>query len=282
MIGYSSRVSILIVPSMYVCPKCKGPLHDLHCERCDVRYPADHGIPCFMAGGARSSDQALRDLYDDIYRQHTDVWVDQGRSGPFQEYFAELVGSIPHEHVLEIGCGEGILLAALPGTHKYGIDPSAHALVRAQRRSNAHCAVARCEVLPFPAESFDVAVAVGVMEHFEMVDAATAEIERVLAPSGHYIVLIQTDMTCSQRLAVKVREFLFPRFRPMALIKWLQKKLLHRIVQPLRKSYTLDSARDCLQHSGLKVTRVITRATEPDAPLGGPHVVVLVARKQPP
>src|SRR5262249_47196970 len=115
-----------------------------------------------------------------------------GRADSFQEYFAGLVSAVPHARLLEIGCGEGILLAALPGTGKHGIDPSIHALQRARLRSNAELAVARCEQLPFPSAGLDVVVAVGVMEHFEDVDAATAEIARVLAPGGHYIALIQT------------------------------------------------------------------------------------------
>jgi 2-polyprenyl-3-methyl-5-hydroxy-6-metoxy-1,4-benzoquinol methylase len=125
-----------------------------------------------MAGAAGSSDQMLRDIYDDIYSHHTDVWVDQGRADSFQEYIADLVRALPHGRLLEIGCGEGILLAALPGTRKYGIDPSMHALQRARRRSIGEYAVARCEQLPFPSSAFDVAIAVGVMEHFENVDAA--------------------------------------------------------------------------------------------------------------
>jgi ubiquinone/menaquinone biosynthesis C-methylase UbiE len=117
------------------------------------------------------------------------------------------------------------------------------------------------------------------MEHFEDVDAATTEIHRVLKPSGRYIALIQTDMTRRQRLAVKLREYLFPRFRPIAFLKWARKKVRHRIVQPLRKSYTIETARQCLERCGLKVTRVITRKAEPTAPLVGDHVVILVSRK---
>jgi ubiquinone/menaquinone biosynthesis C-methylase UbiE len=269
---------------MYVCPKCKGELRDLHCERCAVRYPLSDGIPCFMAVDAHTSDQEIRKIYDDIYIHHTDVWLDQGRSADFQKYFASLVRDLEHQRVLEIGCGEGSLLVALPGMNKFGIDPSAQALLRARRRSSANYAVARCEQLPFPSEAFDVVVAVGVMEHFEMIDAAISEIRRVLSPSGHYIALIQTDMTRSERVALKVRQYLFPHFRPVALFQWFGKwvtKKRHPIVQPLRKSYTVDSARDALQRNGLQIIRIITQQSEPSAPLAGSHVVILVSSKRP-
>jgi SAM-dependent methyltransferase len=236
-------------------------------------------IPCFLAAQPGDSDEALRRTYDHIYRHHEDVWIDQGRSERFQSYFGELVRSFSTERVLELGCGEGTLLTALTAAHKYGIDPSIHALVRARRRSAAECAVARAEELPFLSGSFDVVVAIGVMEHFEKPDEATAEVRRVLAPAGHYIALIHTDLTARDRLALKAREFLYPRPRPAALIKWIRKKIWHPIVQPLRRSYTIDTAQRCLEQNGLKVKQIITRQTQPDAPLAGSHVVILVAQR---
>jgi ubiquinone/menaquinone biosynthesis C-methylase UbiE len=262
---------------MYVCPACKGPLLEYRCSRCQVSFPVIQGVPCFLTDGA--SGQRLREIYDDIYTHHEDAWVDQGRSEAFLGYFRELARGPSGDKVLEIGCGEGMLLAALPGDTKFGIDPSVQALLRAKRRSTADCAVARAEQLPFPHESIDLVVTSGVMEHFEDVDAATTEIRRVLKPAGRYIALIQTDMTRGQRLVVKLREYVFPRFRPLAFLKWARKKVRHRIVQPLRKSYTIETARQCLERCGLQVTRVITRKAEPSAPLAGDHVVILLARK---
>jgi SAM-dependent methyltransferase len=218
-------------------------------------------------------------MYDDIYSHHEDVWIDQGRSEGFQSYFGDLARALSTNRLLEIGCGEGTLLAALTAIHKYGIDPSIHALVRARKRSGANCAVARAEELPFASESFDLVVAVGVMEHFERPDEATAEVHRLLAPAGHYVTLIHTDMTTRNRLALKAREFLYPRPRPIALIKWMRKKIRHPIEQPLRRSYTIDTARLCLERHGLTIKRTMTLETNPEAPLAGGHVVILVAQK---
>jgi ubiquinone/menaquinone biosynthesis C-methylase UbiE len=265
--------------NMYVCPQCKGQLVEYRCSTCQIAFPVIEGIPCFLTESTGGSAQKLREIYDGIYSRHVNAWVDQGRSEPFLKYFCALAQCSPDDRVLEIGCGEGMLLAALTGAAKFGIDPSVQALVRAKRRSRADCAVARAEALPFPPECFDVVVAVAVMEHFEDPDAATAEIQRVLKPSGRYITLIQTDMSRGERLAVKVREYLFPRFRPIALLRWASKKLRHRIVQPLRKSYTAETARACLARQGLEATQLITRRTQPDAPLAGDHVLILCSRK---
>jgi len=237
------------------------------------------GIPCFLRVPSASQSGFIRDVYDDIYSHHEDVWADQGRSGEFMAFFSGLVQSLSHRTVLEVGCGEGKLLATLPGEQKFGIDPSNHALLRANRRSAASCAVALAEDLPFPANVFDVVVAVGVMEHFANPDAATAEINRVLLGGGHYVALIHTDMTRFQRLALKFREFFVPGFRPLALASWIKKKFWRPIRQPLRKSYTIESARDCLERNGLRVKQILTRETHPDAPLAGEHVVIFVAER---
>src|ERR1700728_2260262 len=132
---------------MYVCPKCKGELRQLHCSVCQVTYPVTDGIPCFMTGSLEPTNLAIREMYDEIYLHHEDVWIDQGRADDFQRYFSELIGNLKHGRLLEIGCGEGNLLAALPGKEKFGIDPSIHALRRASRRPSANCPIARCEHL---------------------------------------------------------------------------------------------------------------------------------------
>jgi SAM-dependent methyltransferase len=266
---------------MYVCPQCKGPLVALACERCELTYPEVDGIPCFVQGASGDQSAFVRDVYDDIYSHHEDVWADQGRSQEFMTFLSALVQPLLHGSLLEVGCGEGKLLAALPGEHKFGIDPSIHALLRAKRSSTASCAVALAEDLPFPTSAFDVVVSVGVMEHFANPDAATAEIRRVLVSGGHYVALIHTDMSRFQRLALKFKEFFVPRLRPLALASWIKKKFWRPIRQPLRKSYTIESAQDCLQRGGLIVKRIITRQTHPAAPLAGGHVVILVAQKKP-
>jgi SAM-dependent methyltransferase len=264
---------------MYVCPQCKGPLVALACERCGRSYPEVEGIPCFVQGAGDESSGFVRDVYDDIYSHHEDVWADQGRSQEFMTFFGGLVQSLAHEPLLEVGCGEGKLLAALPGKHKFGIDPSIHALLRAKRRSAATCSVALAENLPFPSSSFAVVISVGVMEHFSNPDAATTEIHRVLENGGRYLALIHTDMTRFQRLALKFKEFFAPRFRPIALASWIKKKFWRPIRQPLRKSYTVESARNCLERNGLVVKQIITRINHPDAPLAGDHVVIFDAQK---
>src|SRR5690348_12641867 len=241
----------------YVCPRCKGPLTDLACAACGASYTViAEDIPCFLSSSPDNRECGIRDIYDDIYRHHEDVWVDQGRSEPFLRYISELAARCSEGTILEIGCGEGAQLATFVSRHKLGIDLSVHALLRARKRSSGAFAVARAEELPFADDSIDLVVAVGVMEHFENPDTAAGEIRRVLTRGGHYIAVIHTDMSWHERLALKIRQFLVPRPRPVELLRWIAKKLFHPIVQPLRKSYTIESARECLERNGLHVKRV--------------------------
>jgi ubiquinone/menaquinone biosynthesis C-methylase UbiE len=254
-------------------------LKNYFCGQCAIAYPVHDGIACFIPDSPTPDKPDVRQVYDDIYQNHQDVWVDQGRSENFISYFCELARSYSQGRVLEIGCGEGALLAAVTGTQKFGIDPSINALRRAKARSDANYSVARSEQLPFPSQSFDLVVTVGVMEHFEEPDGATREIDRVLSTQGHYIALIQTDLSNSQRILLKFQQYIFPRFRPIELVRWVRKKTHNRIVQPFRRSYTMESARACIERCGLRVTEIITKKTHPEAPLAGQHVIILIAQK---
>jgi hypothetical protein len=86
-------------------------------------------------------------------------------------------------------------------------------------------------------------------------------------------------MSTAARLRLKLKEYLFPRFRPIALARWLWKKVYRPIKQPMRRSYTIESASDCLRRNGFSIEHTITKDSNPDAPLAGAHVVILVTRK---
>lgn len=267
---------------MFVCPTCKTPLDHYRCRVCSKEYATYSGIPDFIAAGDSDDQRRLAKVYDGIYSAHNDVFEDQGRRSDFRAYFAALVADVAPGALLEVGCGEGALLAEMSHVPKCGIDPSIQALLRAQRRVDGVLAVATAEQLPFSDRSFDAVTAVGVMEFFADTDSALTEISRVLVPGGAYVALVHLNMSFAGRVRQKLREYLIPRPRPIRFARWLAKtlyKLYKPIRQPQRRNSTLASANDCLQRNGFTVERAITRRNAPEAPLAGEHVVIFVARR---
>ncbi len=266
----------------FVCPDCRQPLVGDHCPACNLTFERRAGIPVLLPGARAPQLEAAAEIgavYDDIYEHRTSVWEDQGRTPEFIRYFADLVAGLSTGRLLEIGCGEGILLATLRAEEKVAVDLSATALVRAHERTGAACAVGLAEKLPLPDDAFDVAVSVGVMEHFLDADGATREIARILRPGGYYVALIHVAVSRRQEALQKVREYIFPVPRPLALARWLLSKVYRPIIQPIQHGFTVASGRECIARNGFNVLRSITRESDRAAPLVGPHVVIYVASK---
>jgi SAM-dependent methyltransferase len=93
--------------------------------------------------------------------------------------------------VLDLGCGDGLLLDLLAarGARAVGVDLSRDELVLARRRGAA-VAQGRAQELPFAGASFDAVVAHLVLMLLDELDAAVAEIARVLAPGGRLVAVL--------------------------------------------------------------------------------------------
>ena len=271
--------------AMYVCPDCRTLLVDFACPTCRSTYDVRDGIPILLPSDPRF--KAATDIaatYDSIYRGHSDVWQNQGRTPQFLEYFASVLGQLPCTRFLEVGCGEGLLLGRLVKGEKFAIDLSIEALKRARMTASASLSVALAERLPFRSAQFDLIASVGVMEHFLDVDEATSEICRVLRPGGYYVALTHVTQTFWDRVSQKVSDYVFPRPRPLQLAQWLRTRLRpgakpELVKQPIQNRSTIRGAKACLQRHGFSVAEVLHARRYPRPPLD-PWVAVYVAQRR--
>ena len=118
-----------------------------------------------------------------------------------REQFVRALNPRKGEHVLDVGSGPGFLSAAIAdaigasGT-VHGVDVSEPMLELAK----SHCAdrpwaefsQADATQLPFSDHAFDAAISTQVLEYVGDVDAALAELHRVVRPNGK-VVIVDTD-----------------------------------------------------------------------------------------
>jgi len=274
---------------MYVCPDCKTALEDLHCSVCQSRFSSVDEIPILLS--KRPEFQQAREIaatYDSLYKGGSNVWEAMGRTtDEFRKYFTTLLNQFPCRSFLEIGCGEGGLLAVVNAEEKAAVDLSTEAIKIARCKTQGRFSVALAEALPFDADQFDLILSVGVMEHFVDEQRAFQEIKRVLKPGGHFVSLIHVRLTFLDRVALKIPDFFFPRPRPIRFARWLGTKLsaqpeetsANSIHQPIQRIYTTRSGKSCFERHGFRVTDVLHTRKCPDLPLRDIHVVIYVGRK---
>ncbi|WP_028799751.1 class I SAM-dependent methyltransferase [Streptomyces sp. 142MFCol3.1] len=94
------------------------------------------------------------------------------------------------ERVLDLGCGDGLLLELLArsgGRRLAGLDLSPESLALARRRpalSGARLEEGRAQALPFPDDSFDACVSHMALMLMAEIEQVAAEVARVLSPRG--------------------------------------------------------------------------------------------------
>jgi ubiquinone/menaquinone biosynthesis C-methylase UbiE len=120
----------------------------------------------------------------------------------------------PGDRFLDVACGGGrLVLAAAPHvTRAAGIDLSPGMLDRARTRAAASANVdlhlGSAQRLPFADGEFTVVACTAALHHFPDPAAAVAEVERVLAPGGRFLL---ADV-CTDALPMRGVDALLRRF----------------------------------------------------------------------
>jgi len=89
---------------------------------------------------------------------------------------------------LDAGCGTGRFSKVLAGAYSVGIDPDPEMLALACPRLAGRCVQGVVEHLPFRDETFDLTLAITVLEFVVDREVAVAELARVTRPGGRIIV----------------------------------------------------------------------------------------------
>ncbi len=180
--------------------------------------------------GREATYDLVADLYDDAF---DDITV---REDEWRWICAHLPDGRPR--VLDVGCGNGALLAALADRigESAGVDASREMLALAAKRSASHPHLSFAHVdgpeLPFEAARFDVVISLMSFRYLDW-DPMLGEMRRVLAPSGRIRGVDMADKPIGVRdlpllVRDKVKLVRARRARPDA------NRALHRLVRDPR------------------------------------------------
>lgn len=132
------------------------------------------------------------------------------------EYFADLNG----KRALDVGCGKGrfarVLAERYPAASIVGFD-LAEAMLRCVPVGVRACG-GSMTALPFPSSAFDCAYATESLEHAVDIDAAVAEMCRVVRPGGRIVII---DKNAAQWGRLKTPEW----------EKWFGRKELEKLLR---------------------------------------------------
>ncbi len=135
---------------------------------------------------------ATRAYYDEFAERY-EARRDGRDPGGYHDLLDELEAGFVERYgrgrdVLEVGCGTGLVLRRIGefARSAKGVDLSPGMLERARARG-LDVAEASATSLPFADASFDVACAFKVLAHVREVEAALAEMARVVRPGGHVL-----------------------------------------------------------------------------------------------
>jgi len=124
--------------------------------------------------------------------------------------YQQVVKLIPqksNQKVLDIGCGDGVLLSFMEKGNLFGVDLDQSSLNYGASRVKAKFIQAPADKLPFKANFFDIVLATEIIEHLSQPEKLIQEAKRVLKPEGYLI--LTTPLKQPGKLADKlhVQEF---------------------------------------------------------------------------
>jgi SAM-dependent methyltransferase len=180
------------------CPDCGTRLEPeatLACPGCHRTFDHEQGIPLLLPRSLLDSTEARQHAlytevaheYDDVFPRHVAEHYVEKRTDLIKDLLP--MGGL----VLDVGCGTGQLGAAIAGEgyDVFGVDLAPSMIRKARERGLAGTYAAVTTALPFPEDTFDLALTVATLHHLETpgrVAATVGQMARVVRPGG-FVVL---------------------------------------------------------------------------------------------
>jgi len=131
------------------------------------------------------------DEYERMYSLEDSYWWFVGRHNLVLTFLEDIYKERKDLTILDIGCGTGAMSEKLARFGKVvSADFSPLALEFSRRRKLTRLCTADAMRLPFQDESFDVIVALDILEHLPDDEAALREFQRVLKPNGRVVASV--------------------------------------------------------------------------------------------
>jgi SAM-dependent methyltransferase len=156
-----------------------------------------------MADRARDESPAPAEPTAPGWEESAAWWIRDFTDGADPEYRDQILPIVAAEladarRIIDIGCGEGQLARMLAGAGAQvtGVDSTRAQLETAVRRGGGpHYVRSSATALAVADHSFDAAVVCLVFEHLDDLDAAVAEVARVVRPGGRFALFINHPLT---------------------------------------------------------------------------------------
>ena len=161
-------------------------------------------------------DNQLQESFEAVYRNDVAQYREfDNKRWPRNRYEVVLRTTPPAKRLLDIGCGDGLLLYNLRSRAKelYGIDLARNRTVVAKQGLESRGVAATIsdgnieKGLDFPDHYFDVVVCADVLQFIVDLWSAMTEFSRLLAPGGHLIITIPNIASVRRRLQLLIGKF---------------------------------------------------------------------------
>lgn len=172
-------------------------------------------------------EKSLYKTYEEVESTH---WWFCGRRKIILDIFDRYSVSKKHIKILDFGCNTGFFVGYLQkdGFDAYGIDMSEDSIEFGMKRGVKNLLVGKTP-LPYTNESFDIILALDVIEHIEHQDEAIKDLYRLLKPGGKAIIMV-----------------------PAFMFMWgLQDEVAHHF-----RRYTKPTLKDVVLRNGFKIERI--------------------------